>query len=593
MKRPSHQLILGVNSAYHESAAALIRGGEVILAIEEERLSRVKHAKAAKVDNPDELPWNAIAACLEAGGGLQLTDLDTIAYSFAPKLRLNMIGVDPYPIPADVGFGTELGELEFNNRIRRIPCQFAERSGQPALAERVRFIPHHLAHAGSVFCTSPFRTSAVLIVDGIGERSTAWLGKGTAAGLEQVDEIPYPHSIGLLWERIAVYLGFTEYDACKVMGLVAYGDPEQFATEMNRLFCIPDRDGGCPGSSQLPFMIDPELARFRSGDVCGLESLFGPRRRPDERPDSPRFAAVAAALQMRTNDAVLALSRRLARATAEQNLCYAGGVALNCITNALIEREGPFDALYLNGAAHDAGSALGAALIVDSERANSNSRMPRDLSLTPYLGTSYSGSAIDDALSRSGLSGHRVMDPAAEAADLLAEGLIVGWFQGRLEFGPRALGNRSLLADPRRADIREKLNQCIKHRESFRPFAASILAESAAEWFDFPSHRSGATASRDLMLLAYPVRSKCADEIPAVLHRDGTCRMQLVDRHRNPIYHALISRFRDLTGIPLVLNTSFNDQEPLVASPTDALATFTQTGINALFLGDRLVRRRP
>lgn len=585
-------LILGVNAAYHESAAAIVRGGEVLFAIEEERLTRVKHAKAARVDNPDQLPWNAIAACLEAAGSLQLTDLTAIAYAFAPDQRLSMIGIDPYPIPAGIRFGTEEGEREFNARIRSIPSQFVERSGQRSLAGRVRFIPHHRAHAGCVFYTSAFESSAVLIVDGIGERSTAWLGQGTADGLEQLDEIPYPHSIGMLWERIAVYLGFTEYDACKVMGLVAAGDPEQFAPEMNRLFCVRDPDGGRPGSPESPFIIDAMLAGLRSDNVAGLESLFGPRRRPKEPADTARFAAVAAALQQQTNAAVLALSRRTARATGLQQLCYAGGVALNCVTNAFLEREGPFDALYICGAAHDAGTALGAALVTACEQFDQELRGRHAGALSPYLGTGYSESAIDIALAQAGVIAEHVSDPAADAAALVAQGRVVGWFQGRLEFGPRALGNRSLLADPRRGDLRRELNQHIKHRESFRPFAASVLAESAADWFDIPTERTGAAASRDLMLLAYPVRTGCADQIPAVLHRDGTCRVQLVDRQRHPLYHSLISRFRDLTGIPLVLNTSFNDQEPLVASPTDALNTFARSDIDALFLGNRLVRHR-
>lgn len=585
-------LVLGVNAAYHESAAALVRGQQVLFAVEEERFTRVKRAKAARVSNPDELPWNAIQACLDAAGGIRLADIDAVAYSLVPGIRLAMIGIDPYPIPAAVGFGTEQGEREFDARVRSVPDLIARTARDPSLANRVRFIPHHRAHAASAFYASPFTTAAVLVVDGIGERASAWLGRGTPAGLEELEEIPYPHSIGMLWERMAVYLGFTEYDACKIMGLAAYGDPELFTAEMDRLFAVPDREGGRPGSQDLPFVIDPTLARFRSDDVSGLESLFGPRRRPEEPPETRRFAAVAAVLERRTEEAVLALGRRLARATGERNLAYAGGVALNCVTNARLEREGPYDALYVFGAAHDAGTAIGAALEVARELPHGLSRDRGSRPLSPFLGPSYPAAAIDAALAQSGLTGQRVPDPAARAAALLAEGCIVGWFQGPLEFGPRALGNRSLLADPRRAQVREELNRRIKHREPFRPFAASVLAEEAAGWFAFPTDRLAAAPSRDLMLFAYAACPEHADRIPAVLHQDGTCRLQIVDRERSPLFHSLVSRFRDLTGIPLVLNTSFNDQEPLTASPEDALATFTRTRIDALFLGDCLVRRR-
>ena len=280
MTKTEGLIILGLNSAYHESAAALVRGGEPILAVEEERFTRVKRAKPARVCNPDQLPWNSINACLDAAGGLRLADVDAIGYSLVPDGRLAMIGIDPYPVPATVGFGTEEGEHEFNCRVRGVPRLLAEAAGCPQLVQRVHFIPHHLAHASSVFHTSPFTTAAVLVVDGIGERSTAWLGKGTPSGLEAIEEIPYPHSLGMLWERVAVYLGFTECDACKVMGLAAYGDARRFAPEMDQLLALPFPDGGDPRSREPPFVVDASLARFRSDDVLGLESLFGapPRR---------------------------------------------------------------------------------------------------------------------------------------------------------------------------------------------------------------------------------------------------------------------------------------------------------------------------
>jgi len=587
------RLILGVNCAYHESAAALVRDGDVCFAIEEERLTRFKHAKPARVSNPDELPWNAIRACLEAAPDAALSDLDAIAYSLVPDRRLALIGSDPYEIEDDVGFGSRRGEEEFNRRVLGIPHMLARAAGDDSLAGRFHFVPHHRAHAASAFHASPFRRAAVLVVDGIGETSTAWLGRGSPEGLEEVEGIAYPHSIGMLWERVAVYLGFTEFDACKVMGLAAYGDPGHFRSEFDRLFRLVDRDGGSSRQDGPPFQVDPALARLRTKDVRGLESLFGPRRTPLDPPALERFADVAAGLQSRTEEAVLALGRRLARATGERDLVYAGGVALNCIASARLEREGPFRSLFMIGAAHDAGTALGAALSIAREKDRaleaSTSLAPRVLG--PFLGPSYDDSAIDAAITRWGWPAVKVEDPARMAASLVADGQIVGWFQGRTEFGPRALGGRSLLADPRRPGVRDALNRRIKHREPFRPFGASVRAEDAADWFEIPGDRPGAASCRDLMILAYPVRPERAPLVPAVLHHDGTCRVQLVDGEQAPLFHALITRFRELTGVPLVLNTSFNDQEPLVATPDDALRTFARTHIDALFLGDRLVRQ--
>ncbi len=587
------QLILGINCAYHESAAALIRDGEVCFAMEEERLTRTKHAKTARVSNPDELPWNAIRACLEAAPGATLSDLDAIAYSLIPDRRLALIDSDPYEIEDGVGFGSRQGEVEFNRRVRGIPHVLARAAGDDSLAGRFHFVPHHCAHAASAFHASPFRRAAVLVVDGIGETSTAWLGRASLKGLEQLEEIPYPHSIGMLWERVAVYLGFTEFDACKVMGLAACGDPGRFRSEFDRLFRVVNGDGGLISRNGPPFFVDPVLSRLRTTDVRGLESLFGPRRAALEPPALERFADVAAGLQSRTEEAILALARRLAGATGEHDLVYAGGVALNCIASARLEREGPFRSLFTLGAAHDAGTALGAAFLIARQKDGAieerMGRAPRALS--PFLGPSFDDCAIEAAIARRGWPVEKVDDPARIAAGLVADGRIVGWFQGRAEFGPRALGNRSLVADPRRPEVRETLNRRIKHREPFRPFGASVRAENAADWFEFPSDRPGAASCRDLMVLAYPVRSERAPLIPAVVHHDRTCRVQLVDREQAPLFHALITRFRELTGVPLVLNTSFNDQEPLVATPDDALGTFARTETDALLMGDRLVRK--
>lgn len=543
--------VLGVNSAYHESAAALVRDGEVLLAVEEERLNRRKHGKEARVDNPDELPWLAIRACLERGG-LDLAEVDAIGYSLQPGRRR--------PSPGAVDFGTPEGEAEFDRRVRAVLAAFPP-------GPEFHHLPHHLCHAAHAFHSSPFPDSAVLVVDGIGEDCTAWLGRGEGDALERLEEIPYPHSLGFVWERLCAYLGFSEYDAGKVMALAACGDAGAFRQEFLQM--VPD-------DPRLGFRVDADAAGFRRPDMAGLERLFGPRRRvlvghgaAEEEPvDSGRFADVAAALQRRTEEVLLRLARRLHALTGSPRLAYSGGVALNCVANAVLAREGPFEALYIPGAAHDAGTALGAAFLLSP-------RTGRTAPLTPFLGPEWSEAQVLQALQ--GLDAREV-DPAVAAADLLAQGEVVGWFQGALEFGPRALGHRSLLADPRDPALKTRLNGQVKHREAFRPFAASVLAERAAEWFD--AHPAAAP-SQDLMLFTWPARRP---GIPAVLHRDGTCRPQWVHRESDPLYHRLLQQFEQRTGIPMVLNTSFNDQEPIVASPEDAVRTCRHAGIRRLVI---------
>jgi carbamoyltransferase len=511
-----------------------------------------------------------------------------------PGKRVSMIGRDPYSISEDVGFGTEWGERTFDHRVRGVAQIIGNVAGVSALGAGFHYIPHHLAHAACAYHASGMTSAAVLVVDGIGESATTWLGRGCQAGLEIIEEFPYPHSIGMLWERVAAYLGFGEYDAAKVMGLAAFGDPQRVAAAMDRLFHVRDCDEPPLVYGEPPFVVNPELARFRAGDVAGLESLFGRRRQADEAPTDARFADVAAALQARTEDALLALARRLKQATGEANLVYSGGVALNCVANSRLERDGPFEEIHVYAAPHDAGTAIGAALETARRIAGpgSSAAATADSALTPFLGGEFDVVEIDAALARWGLAWERAADPELRAASLLAEGRIIAWFQGRMEFGPRALGNRSFLADPRHLEMRERLNRCIKHRESFRPFGASVLEEEAAAWFEFPTARTGAKASRELMLLAYSIRPNVRSLIPAVAHADGTCRIQTVNRRRQPRFHRLISAFSRMTGVPLLLNTSYNEREPLVLTPDDALATFLKARIDALFLDDRLVLRQ-
>ena len=537
---------------------------------EEERFNRRKHGKLARVDNPDELPRQAIEFCLRQEG-INLAGVEAVGYSFNPPLRLRNVGLGG-PI-GSTGWGSAAGEELFQRRLRAIPEALAEPAGAQ-VSDRFHWIEHHLCHAASAFLVSPFDEAAVLAVDGIGEFGTAWLGHGQGGELRKLGELEYPHSLGFLWEKLAVFLGFGEYDACKVMGLAAHGHPKPFAPALATLVSSDQQ-----GSLRLA----ADTLQFRSDEFGPLESLLGPRRRPGE-PLTGRHADIAAALQKATDKALLDLAGALRRRTASSRLCLAGGVALNCVSNRVLHERGLFEDLYIQPVAHDAGTALGAAAWLWCRRSGGQRAFVLE---HPYWGPGYSEAEVIAALERAGLPYRRSSDAAVEAAALIADGAVVGWFQGRMEVGPRALGNRSLLADARRPEMREIINEKVKHRESFQPFAPAVLAERAADWFRIPG---GARAS-DFMLLACDARAERARRIPAVVHADGTSRIQTVRAETNPLFHRLLVQFERRTGVPLVLNTSFNDSEPIVCSPEDALRTFSNTHIDALWLGDFVVER--
>jgi carbamoyltransferase len=550
--------VLGINSVFHESAAALVVDGKVVAACEEERFNRVKHAKQSRIDNPHELPEQAIRFCLDHGG-LKASDIDRVAYSFDPELR--RAGYRPEWWPDGRMEAQFLGCLdEVGGAIDKI---LGRKSGRA-----LRFVPHHLAHAASAYYPSGFGAAAILVIDGIGEAACSTLARGEGARIEIVETFSYPHSIGFVWENASIHLGFSPYDAAKVMGLAAYGDPDVYRRQLASIIQVSE--GG--------YQVDLAALGFPSYEPKGFEPLLGPKRKPEEE-ILPQHMHFAAALQDATNAAVSALLRRLRRAVGVKRLCVAGGVALNCVTNELIRRDGAFSDIFIPSAPHDAGTALGAALVAHC--AEQGTRPPPS-GATPYLGPQFDERKVLAAVKAADLTPRRSKNAARDAADMVADGNIVGWFQGRMEFGPRALGNRSLLADPRRPDTRATLNSRVKHREDFRPFAPSVLAERADEWFEVGPH----LASHEYMLFACPTKEGRRERIPAVIHQDGTARVQIVRRAANPRFHELISCFYERTGVPLVLNTSFNDSEPIVCTPAHAIATFRSTGIDALFMGD-------
>jgi carbamoyltransferase len=579
---------LGINSVYHESSAAIICDGKIVAAAEEERFNRKKHGKKASIANTVLLPFQAIDWCLKQCN-INIDDIDHIGYSFDPATRWEM-NVDCAPdYPLNEGsYGTSLGEdrfLEMNNMVQSI----LEKWYDTNLDERFHFVSHHLSHLASAFYPSPHNEAALLCVDGIGEWATATIAHGQGRKINILDEIDWPHSIGFLWEKITGFLGFQRNnDECKVMGLSSYGDPSIYRDKFES-FVQWDSKGR--------FQIDDNITRFRyEEDYSRLEPLLGARRTKYDKlcfeGTDRRHADIAATLQEVTNKAMLNLAKHAFDLTSSNKLCIAGGVALNCVTNGYIVQNGPFEDVWVQPAANDAGTAAGAALhLAFTKPAVDNVKI--EFTFTPYLGPSFSPSQY-----KATLRTYRIENAVVDLGDQtifdavsekLATGSIVGWFQDALEWGPRALGNRSILASPVGTHTKDLINQRVKHRESFRPFCPSVLIEYADQWFDF--FGKPPVSAAEYMLVAYGVREDKAEQIPAVVHVDRTARVQLVKKETAPKYHQLISTFYERTGIPLLLNTSFNDCEPIVCSPADAVECFLRTEIDYLVLGDFLISR--
>ncbi|MEX1142993.1 MAG: carbamoyltransferase C-terminal domain-containing protein [Thermoleophilaceae bacterium] len=537
--------VLGVNAVFHDPAAALLVDGVTVAAAEEERFSRRKHGKPAVAFSTWELPEQAMRWCLDEAG-LAVEDLDAVAYSYDPALA-------PEPEEAAADEWEALRTLY----VRRAPNFL--RTALPGLdARRVRYVAHHLAHAASAHMASPHERSAVLVADGRGERASLLLAHGRGTAIEPIATQPLPHSLGLLYEDLTAHLGFhRSSDEYKVMALASYGEP-RFLDELRRLVTV-DGDGG-----------------FHVGDV-DFERL-APALAPGGTFDSPH-ADLASSVQHRLEEVLLELARLLHERTGERALTMAGGVALNCVANRRLLAEGPFDDVWVQPASGDAGTALGGAMVVAAELGDDV--RPLD---GADLGRRFSDHQLQNLLSVAALAHERPDDLADEVAGALAAGDVVAWFQGRAELGPRALGHRSLLADPRDAANLERLND-IKGREQFRPVAPMVLLERAAEIFD------GAIPS-PYMLFTHDVRPEWRDRIPAVVHVDGTARVQTVDRRREPLVARMLEAFERRTGVPVVVNTSLNTAgRPMVDHPRDALECFGSAPVDVLALGPFLVRR--
>jgi carbamoyltransferase len=538
--------VLGINAVFHDPAAAVVVDGRIAAAAEEERFTRRKHGKAPVAFSTWETPALSAAWCL-ASAGLSPEDVDIVAYSYDPSLA-----------PAVTSDITQDG-------WEGLRTLYAERAGlflEAALPgldpASVRFVPHHLAHAASAHLAAPHESSSVLVLDGRGERASHLAGRSVGGTLEVLAAQSLPHSLGLLYEEVTAHLGFRRSsDEYKVMALAAYGEPS-FLPELRRAVRATD-DGG--------FVVEPlELGAFA-------------KRRGVEDEIAPEHADLAASVQTRLEEVLIDLARWLHARTGDAVLTMGGGVALNCVANSRLVEEGPFQTIWVQPAAGDAGTALGAALHVARSLGD-----PVEPMRTAALGRGWSDEELAAWLRRADLAHERPPDIADAVAEVIAADGVVAWFQGRSEYGPRALGHRSLLANPSRPENLERLND-IKGREQFRPVAPMVLAERAGEIFDGP-------LPSPYMLFTHRVRPGWIERIPAVVHVDGTARIQTVDRDEEPLVARLLEAVDRRIGVPVVVNTSLNTAgRPMVDDPRDALECFGSAPVDALALGPYLVRR--
>jgi carbamoyltransferase len=581
--------ILGINAYHGNASAALVCDGTLVAAVEEERFNRVKYAAG--------FPAEAIRYCLKTGG-ITLAEVDHVAVPRNPYARLATKLFYALRMPS---FARE--RLRVMSKFTGIPSALAAAFDYDPEKIKAAFhrIEHHQAHLASSYFVSPFEHAALLSADGLGDFASTMWGVGRGAQMEIEGAIAFPHSLGLFYSAVTQYLGFLKFgDEYKVMGLGAYGEP-RYVDGFRDVVRFSPNSGPFGFQLGLDYFTHhttgPEMSWAESDKTPVLGKMFSealpkklgaPARHPDE-PLEQRHRDMAASLQARLEEVYLGMLNKLATKTGAKAVCLAGGVAFNCVANGKIFDATPFEQVYVHPAAGDAGLSVGAAFHVWHQMLGK----PRSFVMNhAYWGPEYSAEEVRAAVQTSPVSqnGFSISElPEAElirrTATIIADGKILGWYQGRAEWGPRALGNRSIVADARRPEMKEILNRRIKHRESFRPFAPSILAEKTAQWFEkaYPS---------PFMTLAYSVKPEKRDQIPAPTHVDGTGRLQTVTKDANPRYYALIREFERQTGVPVVLNTSFNDNEPIVCRPQEALDCFLRTQMDALVLGNYLITRR-
>jgi len=572
--------ILGLNAYHGDAAAALLIDGELVAAAEEERFNRVKHCAG--------FPEQAAAWCL-ADAGLTPDDLDHVAVSRDPRANLGRKLMRTIRHGASARYLK--ARLENAAKVRDTKAALAKALGVDpgALRAELHNVEHHQAHVASAFFVSPFEDAAVLSVDGFGDFASTMLAEGHGSHYEILDRVLFPHSLGIFYTAVTQWLGFPKYgDEGKVMGLAPYGDPVKHLDRMRELVRL---DGSLfelgldyfthdkEGVDMTWDEASPSIGRIFSDRMI---EAFGPAREPRAEL-TETHEDVAAALQAMLEEAYLHLVRVLWERTRIANICLAGGVALNAVANGRIRLETPFEEVYVQPAAGDSGTAVGSAYWVWNQHLG----RPRGFVMEhAYTGPGYADEECAAAIGAAGLEAERLEDEALfpAIAERIDAGDVVGWFQGRMEFGPRALGHRSIVVDPRRPDMKDVLNARIKHREPFRPFAPSILADATGDWFeqDYTS---------PFMVLVYKTKLDKRERIPAVNHVDDTGRLQTVEERVSPRYYRLIKEFEKRTGVPVVLNTSFNENEPIVMTPEQAVDTFQKTRMDVLVLGNYVVRR--
>jgi carbamoyltransferase len=592
--------ILGISAYYHDAAACLVIDGEIIAAAQEERFTRKKH--------DSNFPINAIAYCLTEAK-ITASDIDHVVFYDKPFLKFERL-LETYLAFAPKGFKSFATSLPIWLKDKLFQKTVIINALKDALGKdgnwegKLLFSEHHLSHAASAFFPSPFDRAAVLTMDGVGEWTTTSLAVGKGHELSVYKEIHFPHSIGLLYSAITYYTGFKvnsgEY---KVMGLAPYGEPKFANLIKDHLIDIKE-DGS--------FALDMSYFNYCTGLTMTNEkfnALFGGPPRKQESTLTQREMDLAASIQVVVEEVVLKLAKGVAKTTGEKNLCLAGGVALNCVANGKLLRQKIFDRLWIQPAAGDAGGALGAALGAHHIMLNQPRKVSNNIDAMKgsYLGPQFSQQDITERLTRCGaifqtLSDDEVVEQTAQA---MANGKAVGWMNGRMEFGPRALGGRSIIADPRSPTMQKLLNLKVKHRESFRPFAPSVLREDVAQWFevdddspymllvaDVAEDKRRQMTVEEQKLFGIDKLNVPRSEIPAVTHVDYSARVQTVHKETNPLYYALIKRFKELTNCPVIVNTSFNVRgEPIICTPEDAFRCFMGTELDVLVVGNSLLEK--
>ena len=583
MNKTDNMYILGLNAYHADSSAAILKNGILIAATEEERFRRIKHWAG--------FPSEAIKFCLrEAGVTIDQVDYIAIGRDPSAKLMKKIIFAATHP---QIGLQAFRNRLVNAKKIASLSNEFSilfPDTPEQSIQQKIQNVEHHRAHLASAFFASPFEDAALLSIDGSGDFSTTMLGIGHNTNMDILDSIDLPHSIGVFYSAFTQYLGFPHYgDEYKVMGLAPYGVP-RYIDKLREVVKLTDN--GLFKLNLSYFMVTkgnvisygddhiPVVDRLYSQKI---DSLFGPGRKQGEEL-TQYHKDIAASVQLFTEQIIFHLLHGLHDRTKLTSLCLAGGVAQNSVANGKITRNTPFTHVYIPSAGHDAGISIGAAFYVYNQQL----KQPRKLSIrTAYTGSKYSNEEIEVILAKEGVSFNKYEDQKLfdKVSDCLINGGVVGWFNGRAEFGPRALGARSILADPRRQDAKELLNSKVKRRESFRPFAPSILAPYVDEYFEVND-------AVPFMEKVFPIRKEKQHLIPAVTHVDGTGRLQTVEEDVNPRYYNLIAAFYAKTGVPILLNTSFNENEPIVNSPLEALDCFRRTHMDMLVMENIMIERK-